>query len=41
VLRPSQDEFAKLAERGNLIPLVREIAADLDTPLSLFARLDD
>jgi anthranilate synthase component 1 len=41
VLRPSQDEFAKLAERGNVIPLVREIAADLDTPLSLFRRLDD
>jgi anthranilate synthase component 1 len=41
VLRPSQDEFEKLAERGNLVPLVREIAADLDTPLSLFRRLDD
>jgi len=41
VLRPSQDEFASLAERGNLVPLVREIAADLDTPLSLFRRLDD
>jgi anthranilate synthase component 1 len=41
VLRPSQDEFAKLAERGNVVPLVREIAADLDTPLSLFRRLDD
>ncbi len=41
MLRPSQDEFASLAERGNLVPLVREIAADLDTPLSLFRRLDD
>ena len=41
MLRPSQDEFARLAERGNLVPLVREIAADLDTPLSLFRRLDD
>ncbi len=40
-LRPSQDEFESLASRGNLIPVVREIAADMDTPLSLFRRLDD
>ncbi len=41
VLRPSQDEFESLAARGNLIPVVREILADHDTPLSLFRRLDD
>jgi anthranilate synthase component 1 len=41
LLRPSQEEFVRLAERGNLVPVVREIAADLDTPLSLFRRLDD
>ena len=40
-LRPSQDEFENLASRGNLIPVVREILADMDTPLSLFRRLDD
>ena len=40
-LRPSQDEFESLASRGNLIPVVREIVADMDTPLSLFRRLDD
>jgi anthranilate synthase component 1 len=40
-LRPSQDEFESLASRGNLIPVVREISADMDTPLSLFRRLDD
>ena len=40
-LRPSQDEFESLASRGNLIPVVREILADMDTPLSLFRRLDD
>jgi anthranilate synthase component 1 len=40
-LRPSQDEFESLATRGNLIPVVREILADMDTPLSLFRRLDD
>jgi len=40
-VRPSQDEFESLASRGNLIPVVREILADMDTPLSLFRRLDD
>jgi len=39
--RPSQEAFKALATRGNLIPVVREILADLDTPLSLFQRLDD
>jgi anthranilate synthase component 1 len=39
--RPSQEAFKALATRGNLIPVVREILADLDTPLSLFRRLDD
>ena len=41
MLRPSEDAFATLADRGNLIPVVREIPADMDTPLSLFQRLDD
>ena len=41
VIRPSLEEFESLAARGNLIPVVREILADLDTPLSLFRRLDD
>lgn len=41
MLRPCKDEFARLAAEGNLIPVVREILADLDTPLSLFRRLDD
>jgi anthranilate synthase component 1 len=39
--RPSQEVFESLATRGNLIPVVREVMADLDTPLSLFQRLDD
>jgi anthranilate synthase component 1 len=41
VNRPQADEFAALAERGNLVPVVREVLADLDTPLSLFRQLDD
>ncbi len=41
MLLPSQEAFEELAKRGNLIPVVREILADLDTPLSIFRRLDD
>ena len=39
--RPSRESFDELARRGNWIPVVREIRADLDTALSLFTRLDD
>jgi anthranilate synthase component 1 len=39
--RPSRESFEELATRGNLIPIVREVRADLDTALSLFQRLDD
>jgi anthranilate synthase component 1 len=41
VLGPSAERFVELARQGNLIPVVREIMADLDTPLSIFRRLDD
>jgi anthranilate synthase component 1 len=41
LLRPSQEAFEEHARRGNLVPLVRELVADMDTPLSLFRRLDD
>jgi anthranilate synthase component 1 len=41
VTSPQADEFVQLAARGNLIPVVREVLADLDTPLSLFRQLDD
>jgi len=39
--RPSRESFDELAQRGNWVPVVREIRADLDTALSLFRRLDD
>ena len=41
MLRPSVEEFESCSQRGNLIPVAREILVDLDTPLSLFRRLDD
>jgi anthranilate synthase component 1 len=41
LLRPSQEVFEQHARRGNLVPVVRELLADMDTPVSLFRRLDD
>ncbi|HTW86669.1 MAG TPA: hypothetical protein VMD75_01570, partial [Candidatus Binataceae bacterium] len=40
MLRPDENEFAALAARGfNLIPVCREIAADLETPVSAFLKV--
>jgi anthranilate synthase component 1 len=36
----SFDEFRTLASQGNLIPLYREILADLETPVSAFTKID-
>jgi anthranilate synthase component 1 len=41
VLRTSPEQFEELARRGRHVPVLREILADLDTPLSLFRKLDD
>ena len=38
---PSRAVFHTLAEKGNLIPVYREIMADMDTPVSAFRKLDD
>ena len=38
---PELSEFRSLAARGNLIPVYREIMADLDTPVSAFRKIDD
>lgn len=37
---PDKGEFRKMALRGNLIPVYREICADLDTPVSAFKKID-
>jgi anthranilate synthase component I len=37
---PSFDEFKAKASLGNLIPVYREIMADLETPVSAFLKLD-
>lgn len=36
---PSFTEFEKLAQRGNLIPVYREILADVETPVSVLMKL--
>ncbi|MGH7942444.1 MAG: anthranilate synthase component I [Limisphaerales bacterium] len=36
---PTADEFVKLAQRGNLIPVTRHILADFETPLSAYRKI--
>ncbi|CAB4244465.1 Anthranilate synthase component 1 [Methylacidimicrobium sp. AP8] len=38
-MTPGRKAFLELAKSGNLIPVYREIVADLDTPVSAFAKL--
>jgi anthranilate synthase component 1 len=38
---PSRNDFFKLARRGNLIPVYREVLADMETPVSAFRKIDD
>ena len=39
--RPPFEEFLRLAKRGNVIPIYREILADFETPLSAYLKLED
>lgn len=36
---PTKDEFLKLSTRGNLIPVVRRILADFETPLAAYRKI--
>src|SRR5215470_13594157 len=38
-VRPARDEMGALAARGNVVPVYREILADLDTPVSAFLKI--
>ena len=38
---PDLQTFAALAAQGNLIPVYREIMADMDTPVTAFKKIDD
>src|SRR5437868_10038391 len=39
MLRPSLEEFRRLAERGNLVPVVAEIVSDIETPVGAFQKI--
>jgi anthranilate synthase component 1 len=41
MVRPSRDTFRALARGSATVPLVREVLADLETPLASFLKLDD
>ena len=36
---PTKDEFCRLAEKGNLIPVFRRLLADQETPLSAYRKI--
>ena len=38
--RPSEREFLRLARRGNVVPVYRQIPADFETPLSAYLKLE-
>ncbi|MFA5097758.1 MAG: anthranilate synthase component I [Candidatus Margulisiibacteriota bacterium] len=37
---PDKKDFLKLAKKGNLIPICRNIMADIETPVSAFAKIE-
>lgn len=38
--RPTIEEFIELAKQGNLIPIYKEVVADLETPVSTFLKIE-
>jgi anthranilate synthase component 1 len=40
-LTTSREEFRELAQRGNLVPLMVDLVADVETPVSAFAKIDN
>ncbi len=40
-ISPTREEFRELAKRGNLIPLIVDLVADVETPVSAFAKIDN
>ena len=40
-LTPSREEFRNLAKRGNLVPLIVDLVADVETPILAFAKIDN
>ena len=40
MIKPDLNEFLKLSKKGNVIPVYKEINADLDTPVSVFLKME-
>ncbi|MGB6222321.1 anthranilate synthase component I [Haloferula sp.] len=40
-IEPSLEEFAQLADQGNVIPVFTQLAADFETPLSAYLKVRD
>ena len=40
-ITPSREEFHELSKRGNLIPVIVDLVADVETPVSAFAKIDN
>ncbi|MBU1043234.1 MAG: anthranilate synthase component I [Candidatus Omnitrophica bacterium] len=38
---PNLEQFKKLSKKGNVIPVYRELLADLETPVSAFMKIDN
>ena len=41
MLNPSYDDFVERARRGNLVPVYKEILADMETPVSAFRKIQE
>src|SRR3954470_14187213 len=40
MITPTLEEYVRLSREKNLVPVTREVLADLDTPVSAFTKLD-
>src|ERR1700730_5727930 len=40
-ITPTREAFHHLAARGNLVPLIVDLVADVETPVSAFAKIDN
>ena len=40
-ITPDRQTFHQLAKQGNVIPITREVLADMETPVSVFRRFVD
>ena len=40
MIYPGRKQFIRLAKKGNLIPVYKEVVADMETPVSAFMKID-